>query len=44
MHRSVLVCGKEKSRFVKNQDPSGLLRKLEIKTRLIKTKLTDILF
>ena len=45
MDRSVLVYGKEKSRFIKNQDPSGLLSKREIKTRLIKTTLTrDILF
>ena len=45
LHRIVLFCGKEKSKFIKNEDSSGLLSKLEIRTRLIKvTLIHGILF
>ena len=39
------VCGKKKSRFIKNQKPSGLLSKLGIKTALSNIPLiSSILF
>ena len=39
------ICGSKKSRFIKNQEPKGLLSKLGIKTPLSKIPiLGDILF
>ena len=39
------ICGSKKSRFIKNQEASGLLSKLGIKTPLSKIPiLSDILF
>ena len=38
------VCGIKKSRFVKEQDPKGLLSNLGIKTPLSKIPLLNILF
>ena len=39
------ICGSKKSRFIKNQEPKGLLSKLGIKTPLSKMPiLGDILF
>ena len=39
------ICGSKKSRFIKNQEAKGLLRKLVIKTPLSKVPiLGDILF
>ena len=39
------TCGSKKSRFIKNQEAKGLLRKLGIKTPLNKVPiLSDILF
>ena len=39
------ICGSKKSRFIKKQEPKGLLSKLGIKTPLSKVPLLgDILF
>ena len=38
------VCGIKKSRFVKEQEATGLLSNLEIKTPLSKIPLLNILF
>ena len=39
------ICGSKKSRFIKNQQAKGLLRKLHIKTSFSKVPiLGDILF
>ena len=38
------VCGIKKSRFVKEQDPKGLLSNLGIKTPLSKIPLLNVLF
>ena len=39
------ICGKEKSRFIKNQEKSGLLSKLKFRTPLSNTQLFgDIVF
>ena len=39
------ICGRKKSRFIKNQEAKGLLSKLGIKTPLSKVPiLSDILF
>ena len=39
------ICGSKKSRFIKHQEPKGLLSKLGIKTPLSKIPiLSDILF
>ena len=39
------ICGSKKSRFIKHQEPKGLLSKLGIKTQLSKVPiLGDILF
>ena len=40
-----VICGRKKSRFIKNQEAKGLLRNLRIKTPLSKVPiLGDILF
>ena len=38
------VCKNKKSRFIKEQDPKGLLSKLGIKTPLSKITLLNVLF
>ena len=39
------ICGRKKSRFIKNQEPKGLLRNLVVRTQLSKVPvLGDILF
>ena len=38
------VCGSKKSRFIKEQEPEGLLSNLGIKTPLSKIPLLNILF
>ena len=39
-----VVCDTEKLRFIKEQEASGLLKSLEIKTSLSKISLIDLLF
>ena len=38
------MCDTEKLRFIKEQEASGLLKSLEIKTSLSKISLIDLLF
>ena len=38
------VCGSKKSRFIKEQEPEGLLSNLGIKTPLSKIPLLNVLF
>ena len=44
MHSKCSVCGIKKSRFVKEQEPKGLLSNSGIKTSLSKIPLLNILF
>ena len=44
MQSKCSVCNNKKSRFVKEQDPKGLLSNLGIKTPLSKIPLLNVLF
>ena len=44
MQSKCSVCGTKKPRFVKKQDPKGLLSNLGIKTPLTKIPLLNVLF